>query len=129
MGGIERRRRYFVGISERFRRAISALGLEPFITGESHAHGLTSVSTGKKFVPADLIEFLMKEVGIQIAGSFGDIKGHVFRVGHMSRKQCEMVNLISVMSGMGMFMRRAGVKADIDAALQALLEGEIAELR
>jgi aspartate aminotransferase-like enzyme len=129
MGGIERRRQYFVGISERFRRAVSALGLEPFITGESHAHGLTAVSTGKKFVPADLIEFLMKEVGIQIAGSFGDIKGHVFRVGHMSRKQCEMVNLMSVISGIGMFMRRAGVKADIDAALQALLEGEIAEHR
>lgn len=118
--GMEHRHRNFLDTSIRVRRAFSALGLEPLVSEQSCAHGLTALSTRGRFEPAQLIAFLQKHTGIRIAGSFGDLKSHVFRVGHMSRKQCLTVNLAALISSIGLFMQHAGLQPEIDRALAEL---------
>jgi len=115
--GMENRHRNFLDATRRVRRAFSALGLEPLVNESTCAHGLTALSTRERFEPAQLIAFLEEHTGIRIAGSFGDLKSHVFRVGHMSRKQCLTFNLAALISSIGIFMQHAGLQPEVDRAL------------
>lgn len=119
--GITARQNLYLKVSDRLRKAVLALGLKPYAPEEHHAHGLTAVSTEGKFDPANLIKYLREEAGIQIAGSFGEIKSHVFRIGHMSRKQCHIVNLMSLISSIACFMASQGIDVSFNIALQKLL--------
>jgi len=120
--GISSRQKMHKEISSRFRKAISELGLKLYAKENQCAHGLTAVSTDGKFEPSELIIFLKKKLGIQISGSFGEIKNHVFRIGHMSRKQCLNVNFISLLNGIAFFMKKSGINASIEKAIDALIE-------
>jgi aspartate aminotransferase-like enzyme len=118
--GMEQRHGNFLDTSRRVRRAFSALGLEPLAKESVAAHGLTALSTKGRFEPVKLIAFLEEHTGIRIAGSFGDLKSHVFRVGHMSRKQCLTVNLAALISSTGLFMKHMGLQPDVNRALSDL---------
>ncbi|MGQ9616265.1 MAG: pyridoxal-phosphate-dependent aminotransferase family protein [Spirochaetota bacterium] len=119
--GIEARQKLYLRVSEKLRKAVSALGLKPYAPDGYYAHGLTAVSTEGKFDPADLIKYLREEAGIQITGSFGEIKSHVFRIGHMSRKQCQISNLISLTGSIACFMASCGIDVSSNIALQKLM--------
>jgi len=119
--GIISRQNMYRKTSSKLRKSISALGLQPYAPEYGHAHGLTAVSTTGIFKPSDLVVFLKKEMGVQIAGSFGDIQELVFRIGHMSRKQCRNINLMSVLTGIALFMESKGIKAPLDEAAGHLL--------
>jgi aspartate aminotransferase-like enzyme len=119
--GLSARQRFFEEISGRLRRALHLFGLELFAPEGHHAHGLTAASTGGKFDPLELLGYLKKAVGIQISGSFGDIKSHVFRIGHMSRRQCSNIILISLLNGIALFMESKGLKVPLKNALEAFL--------
>jgi aspartate aminotransferase-like enzyme len=118
--GMENRHAFFCNAAERIRNAFTALGLRPLIDGSRCAHGITAVSTAGLFDPALLISFLKEELGIQIAGSFGEMKSHVFRVGHMSRKQCDARNILALVGGVSLFMQQRGLKVDPAGALLAI---------
>jgi len=119
--GITARQNLYLKVSDRLRKAVLGLGLKPYAPEDNHAHGLTAVSTEGKFDPTNLIKYLREEAGIQIAGSFGEIKSHVFRIGHMSRKQCQTVNLMSLISSIACFMASQGIDVSFNMALQKLL--------
>jgi aspartate aminotransferase-like enzyme len=120
--GLSSRQEVFENVSNRLRRALLVLGLGLFAPEGRHAHGLTAVETGGKIDPSELIVFLKNKVGIQITGSFGELSSHVFRVGHMSRKQCSSVILVSLLNGIALFMKSKGVKAPLAEAVGLLLE-------
>jgi aspartate aminotransferase-like enzyme len=120
--GMEKRHRFFKDATTRFRRAFSSLGLKPFVHEKHCAHGLSAISTGGAFDPSLLIAFLKDDAGIQIAGSFGDLKGHVFRIGHMSGEQCAPRNALALVGGVAMFLERHGLQADVAGALKSFSE-------
>lgn len=119
--GIDSRQSMYREVSERLRSSVSALGLKPYAPEGHCAHGLTAVSTESKFDPLHLIKYMREVVGIQIAGSFGELKPLVFRVGHMSRKQCRTANLMSVISSIACFMSSRGIEVSCEVALQKLM--------
>jgi aspartate aminotransferase-like enzyme len=100
-----------------FRGAITALGLNTFISDAHCAHGLTAVAVEGRFAPSELVAYLMDSLGVEIAGSLGELKTEIFRVGHMSRVQQRPHNLAGVIVGIGTFMRRNGLDCDIESAL------------
>jgi len=118
--GVGTRMKMYADVSSRFRRAVAALGLELFAPRDRHAHGLTSVSSGEKFAPSDLIEFLKNSHGIQIAGSLGELGKSLFRVAHMSRKQCESQNLVGVITGIADFLQKKKIKVPVEKAIKEL---------
>jgi aspartate aminotransferase-like enzyme len=119
--GLSVRQRFFEEISIKLRRALRLLGLELYAPEGYHAHGLTAASTGGKFDPLELLDYLKKTVGIQISGSFGELKSHVFRIGHMSRKQCGNIILVSVLNGIALYMESMGLKVPLKESVETLL--------
>jgi aspartate aminotransferase-like enzyme len=122
MEGIDKRIRKLKEVSDRFRRAVRALGLETFIPDGLESHGLTTVTTLEKFNASECIAFIKKEFGIQVGGSLGKNGAVLFRVGHMSPKQYQLRNLVSVLNGIALFMRSKGIKADLGSAVSELIE-------
>ena len=120
--GINERTRKLKEVSNRFRRAIRALGLETFISDGFESHGLTTVTTLEKFNASECIAFIKKEFGIQVGGSLGKNGAVLFRVGHMSQKQYQLRNLVAVVNGIALFMRSKGIEADLGKAVSELIE-------
>ncbi len=108
--------------SARLIKAIKSLGLGLFIPEEDMAHGLTAVSTLGKFEAPEFVEFLKNKFKIQIGGSLiNEIKPTVFRIGHMSTKQCLTRNLVSIITALGIFMREKNINVNLDKALSSLI--------
>lgn len=110
--GLDSRQQLYKGVSDRFRKAVSALGLSPYPQEGDQAHGLTSISTEEKFDPAELVTYFRTDHNILISGSFGDLKKDVFRVGHMSTEQCREENIARVVDVIGQFLALKRIKAD-----------------
>jgi len=120
--GIHTRQRFYREVSHKFRSSIRLLGLKPFAADGENAHGLTAITTEGKLNPSLLINYLKKHFHIQITGSFGQMQDHVFRVGHMSRRQCDPANLINLMTGIALYMRDQGHPVSIEDALNELIK-------
>jgi aspartate aminotransferase-like enzyme len=66
------------------RSAISAMGLEFFVTDEAAASpSVTSVKKPEGVEIADLRQILATEFGMTIAAGQKTMKGHIFRIGHL----------------------------------------------
>lgn len=121
--GPESRQQLYCGVSDRFRKAVGALGLSPYPQEGEQAHGLTSISAGGKFDPAELVTYFRTDHNILISGSFGDLKKDVFRIGHMSTEQCLTKNLVRVIEVIGRFLTEKGIPADTDRAVHIVSSG------
>ena len=120
--GIKNRLEMYKGVSARLIKAVKALGLGLFVPDGHNAHGLTAVSTLGKFQAPEFIEFLKEKFQIQIGGSLEkSMKPLVFRIGHMSTKQCLNRNLASVIAALGTYMKIKNINIKIDEALSALV--------
>ena len=120
--GVENRFQFHKNISAKIVKAIKLLGLTTFIPENHLAHGLTAINTMGKFYAPDFVSFIREKFAIQIGGSLDDsMKPVVFRIGHLSEKQCETRNLVSVISALGFFMKAKGLDVPIGEAIGALL--------
>ena len=120
--GIENRLALHKNVSKKLIKSIKLLGLDTFIPEEHIAHGLTAVNTMGKFYAPDFVGFIRDKFAIQIGGSLDEeMKPVVFRIGHMSEKQCETRNLVSIISALGAFMQSKGIKVPLAEAIAALL--------
>ncbi len=121
--GIEKRVLMFEDISNRMVASIRHLGLDLFVPQGYQAHGLTAVTTLGKFNAVDFIDFLREKFQIQIGGSLDKkTKPFVFRIGHMSTKQSQTKNMVSVISALGAYMRIQGLHPHIDQAISIFVE-------
>ena len=120
--GIENRLSLHRSVSSKLIKSIRLLGLDTYIPENHIAHGLTAINTLGKFYAPDFVGFIRDKYAIQIGGSLDDkMKPVVFRIGHMSEKQCETRNLISVISALGVFMQSKEINIPIGDAIEALL--------
>ncbi|MBC7092849.1 alanine--glyoxylate aminotransferase family protein [Candidatus Bipolaricaulota bacterium] len=80
--GLEARFQRHRAITAYLRRGLRDLGLEPFVADEVASHGVTSV-VGPEGRVEELLACLRDRHGLLLAGTLGELKGKVFRVGHM----------------------------------------------
>ena len=118
--GAADRYKKFRTVSNRFRKSLWTFGLKPFIPDNLQAHGITSVKTEGSIDSTELVRFMKQKMGIQIAGSLGELRRSVFRIGHLSRRQCEINNLMKVIIGIGLYMKSIDIEVNIDPALEIL---------
>ena len=80
--GLEARWRRHREVAEYLREGLRDLGLELFVPDEISSHGVTSViaPNGKA---DELLAYLREQHGLLLAGSLGELKGKIFRIGHI----------------------------------------------
>jgi len=69
-------------IAQQLRQGLCSLGLTPYVPDGFAAHGVTAV-VGPAGRVDDLLACLREEHGLLLAGSLGELKGKIFRVGHI----------------------------------------------
>ena len=80
--GLERRFVRHRSVTERLRRELREIHLEPYIPDEVASHGVTAV-LGPEGRIGELLLHLRDRHRLLLAGSLGPTKGKVFRIGHM----------------------------------------------
>ena len=80
--GLEARWRRHQEVAEYLREGLRKLRLKLLVPDEIASHGVTSVvaPSGKA---SELLAYLRDQHGLLLAGSLGELKGKVFRIGHM----------------------------------------------
>ena len=69
-------------VTERLRRELREIHLEPYVPDEIASHGVTAV-LGPEGRIDELLLHLRDRHGLLLAGSLGPTKGKLFRIGHM----------------------------------------------
>ncbi len=102
------------GLAERFNRhrlagemlrmGLSALGLE-LIGSAEEASGIVSVfSVPDGHVDTEIVDFLRRHCGIQVAGGLGDLSGKAIRIGHMG-PTATTSNVNAVLDGIAQWLK------------------------
>jgi alanine-glyoxylate transaminase/serine-glyoxylate transaminase/serine-pyruvate transaminase len=68
--------------TEYLRGGLQQLGLDLYIPDDIASNGVTSVLSGNVNID-ELLKYMREKERILLAGSLGELKGKVFRVGHM----------------------------------------------
>ncbi|MEM2001542.1 MAG: alanine--glyoxylate aminotransferase family protein [Candidatus Methanomethylicaceae archaeon] len=80
--GLENRFNRHKEVTTYLRQGLRKLGLTPFVADEIASHGVTSV-VGPEGRVEELLVYLREQHGMLLAGTLGELRGKVFRIGHM----------------------------------------------
>jgi alanine-glyoxylate transaminase/serine-glyoxylate transaminase/serine-pyruvate transaminase len=84
-GGLEAHYARFAGAAQVVRDRLKELGFEMF-TPEAHASPLITATRGLPGMDiADFRRYLLEEWGVMIAGGLDELRGQIFRVGHLGK--------------------------------------------
>ncbi|MFQ6090020.1 MAG: hypothetical protein ACE5LD_01065, partial [Candidatus Bipolaricaulia bacterium] len=117
------------GLEERFarharwaallRRGLKNLGFELFIPEEFHSSTVTTALAGSAISAEELIRFLKEERGLLIGGGIDELRGKVFRVGHMG-PQATPEMILPLLWGIEEALRAAGAPVEPGQSLRGL---------
>jgi len=102
-------------LAESTRAAMTAIGLELFAERPSNAVTSIKVPTGIDGVK--LVKVIRDELGITLAGGQGDMKGQIFRFGHLG--YCSEYDLVSGVAAVEQVLDRLGYKFKLGDGLTA----------
>jgi aspartate aminotransferase-like enzyme len=97
------------------RAAFVAMGLQLY--AESPADGLTVVKVPDGLDGVDLVGRLEKQYGLKIAGGQDNLKGKIFRVGHMGH--IDQFDVLAAISGVELVLRQMGYSVDPGVGIAA----------
>jgi len=80
--GLENRFQHHRETTAQLRQGLRNLGLELYVPDESASHGVTAV-IGPEGKVEELLAYMRQQHKLLLAGSLGELKGKVFRIGHM----------------------------------------------
>ncbi len=80
--GLDKRFERHQKIAQKLRRGLAEIGFTPYVPDEIASHGVTSVLGGDIDID-QLLRYVREQERILLAGSLGELKGKVFRVGNM----------------------------------------------
>jgi aspartate aminotransferase-like enzyme len=81
--GLDKAFERHVKLGRATRAGIKAMGLELFSPDEDRSAVVTAVNSPKGVDSGDLNKILKDKYGVTIAGGQGDLKGKIFRIGHI----------------------------------------------
>ncbi|MDY7041115.1 MAG: alanine--glyoxylate aminotransferase family protein [Chloroflexota bacterium] len=104
-GGLEAQFARYVEASTLVRQGLLDLGFEMFVADEWACPVVSAVRTRPDVSADELHDFLRDEHGILIAGGLEDLRGIIFRVGHMGKATSQEYSL-AFLRGVEDFLRR-----------------------
>jgi alanine-glyoxylate transaminase/serine-glyoxylate transaminase/serine-pyruvate transaminase len=81
--GLENRLARYVRLATRLRTGLRELGLPPVMSDADSAPVLTAAWVPDGTTSTEIVEYLIREHGIQITRGFGELRERVIRIGHM----------------------------------------------
>jgi len=100
------------------RAGFAAIGLEIFPHPPNNA--LTVVKTPATIDASVLLEKLEKRYGIKLANGQGELKGKIFRLGHMG--YIDQFDILAAISGVELVLHEMGHKIELGKGLAAAQE-------
>jgi len=82
--GIPTRMQRFRQLALQLREGLRSINMPPFTPDEGMSPVLTAGISPKGVPSPRIVEYLLKEHGIQISTGLGELHDHIFRIGHMS---------------------------------------------
>ncbi len=106
-------------LAEAMRAAVKALKLE-FFAVANRSDAITSVKVPKGIDGAALVKKFRDEWGVTIAGGQGDLKGKIFRIGHMG--YAEEKDIIQAVGVLELILKEMGYKFTLGVGVTAVLK-------
>jgi aspartate aminotransferase-like enzyme len=95
------------------------LGFELFVPDEYHSNTVTTALSNSAITAEELIRFLKEEQGILIGGGIDELRGKVFRIGHMG-PQATLEMILPLLFGIEEALRAAGASVEPGQSLRGL---------
>ena len=105
--GLKARFRRHKELTGFLRKSLRNMNLEPFVEDRYASSTVTSVKVGPELDVDELKKHLEKKFSIKIAGSLGELKGKLFRIGHMG-PGASYDSLLPLLYGIESYLRHAG---------------------
>ena len=120
--GIEARAQRHAFHQTGLKAALKALGLEIYGDEENEMKMVICIKIPNGVDDATFREGLLKHYGIEIAGSFGDLQGKIWRIGIMGYA-VEKQNILTFLSVFSLYLAQQGVpNLEPEKALTTLLQ-------
>jgi serine---pyruvate transaminase len=102
------------------REGVKAMGLELFSPDDDSAAVVTAVRMPEGFDSGDLVRSLRDRFGITIANGQGELKGNIFRIGHIG--YYDVFDITTVLAALEVALGDLGVAIDRGGAATRALE-------
>jgi aspartate aminotransferase-like enzyme len=109
------------------RAGVKAMGLELFSPDEDRSAVVTAVRGPEGVDLAELLLRLRDELGIQLIGGQGDLKGRIFRIGHIG--WFDVFDITTALAGVELALTEAGAEIERGLAVTAALDAYAAPAR
>lgn len=119
--GIEKRWERHEAVAGALKAGVEAMGLEMNAEDGWWLPSLNAVRVPEGVDAGNVIDRLLNEYNIEIAGGLGDLAGEIFRIGCMGHA-AKPANVISLVSVMGSILDEEGAVVDADAGRRATVE-------
>ena len=102
--GLEARIQRYTSLAMRLRDGVRKLGLQTFTPDDELSPVLTAIYGPEGVDTGEIVRYLLDEHGIEVSIGLGeDLKGRIFRVGHMSPTVSEE-DIDAVLNGLAAFL-------------------------
>jgi serine---pyruvate transaminase len=102
------------------REGAKAMGLELFSPDEDRSAVVTTIRSPDGVDPAELLLMLRDRFGIQLVGGQGELKGRVFRVGHIG--WFDVFDIATALAGVELVLAELGADIERGVAVSRALE-------
>lgn len=119
--GIEDRWARHLRVAEAFKAGLTGMGLEMNAADEFWLPSLQAVRVPAGVDDGAIIEAMLDEHGIEIAGGLGALSGDIFRIGCMGHGAREQ-NIVYLVSALGSVLNEHGADVDISAGVGATVD-------
>jgi len=100
------------------RAAVQAMGLELYARDLERAYAVTAVQAPAGIDGAEIVRVLNRKHGVIVAGGQGDLKGKIFRIGHVG--YYDIYDLLVAMGALEMTLASLGHTFELGAGVAAL---------
>ena len=118
--GLEERIRKHRVAAKAFYRALSYVGLEPFVEEKFRSKVVITAKYREGMDDKKFREVLNKKFDVVIGGGFGELKGKIFRIGNMG--DIRVAKIFRTLSAIGNAMNLMGIEADTKGMLKVAEE-------
>ncbi|MBM7623957.1 pyridoxal-phosphate-dependent aminotransferase family protein [Sporohalobacter salinus] len=104
-------------VTKAIRKAMKALGLELLVDDEVASTTVTAVGVPERIEFSTLCQKLKESYNVYITGSKGELRGKVFRIGHLGN--VSRVDILSTISALELVLKEEGFDLELGAGLKA----------
>jgi serine---pyruvate transaminase len=117
--GLEKRFELHTKLGRATRAGIKAMGLELFSPDEDRSAVVTTVKAPEGIDGQKIVSTMRDKYAVQMVGGQGELKGHIFRIGHIG--YCDIFDITTALAAIEMTLAEMGANINRGAAINSAL--------